>query len=102
MILADEVVDRRGRLLMPAGRELGERHLDAFRMWGVERIEIEGEGPAEEPEVPFDESVLAEADEKVERLFANAGPDHPFLDALRELARLRMAKRLVETAGGGV
>ena len=85
---------------MPAGRELTERHLHAFRMWGVADLDIEGDGPAEEPEAAFGEDVLEQADREVGDLFVNAGPQHPFLDALREIARERIARQIVDGRGG--
>ena len=98
-VLAGEVRDRRGRLLMPAGRELTEKHLEAFRMWGVASVEIDG-GPTEEPPARvFDEATLARAEWEANALFANASEAHPFLDELRALARLRIAGTLSQEEG---
>ena len=95
MVLANDVKDRRGRLLMPAGRELTEKHMEAFRMWGVTSVEIEG-GPAEEAAPPcvFDDALLERADWEAGLLFANASEAHPFLTALRAVARLRIAQAI--------
>lgn len=96
MVLADDVRDRRGRLLMPSGRELTEKHLEAFRMWGVASVDIEG-GPAKEaPRRVFDEKILARADWETDLLFTNASEDHPFLKELRAIARLRVAETLAD------
>ena len=94
MVLASNVHDRRGRLLMPAGKELTERHLAAMRMWGVSLIEVEGEGPEVESEPDFDEEILARADAEIDDLFSNAGEDHPLLAELRKLARVRVAREI--------
>lgn len=98
MVLAAEVRDRRGRLLMPDGKTLTERHLEAFRMWGVSFIEILGEDIPEAAEPVLDEATLARADEIVRDLFAVAGLEHACLRELGALARTRIAHELVRSA----
>ena len=41
-ILAADVKDRSGRLLLTAGAAIEERHLKIFRGWGVTDVSIEG------------------------------------------------------------
>ena len=96
MVLADDVRDRRGRLLMPSGRELTEKHLEAFRMWGVTAVDIDGGPTKETPRRVFDEAILARADWETDLLFTNASEDHPFLNELRSIARLRIAETLAD------
>lgn len=92
MVLAADVLDRRGRLLIPAGRALAQKHVEALRMWGVERIDVEGDAPrrAASPEIP--PALLIQARKEVELLFRNAGDDHPFLEALKSLSTQRRAR----------
>lgn len=92
MVLASDVLDRRGRLLIPAGRALAQKHVEALRMWGVERIDVEGDAPtkAASPDIP--PAVLKQAREEVELLFRNAGEEHPFLEALKSLSTQRRAR----------
>ena len=104
MVLAADVLDRRGRLLIPAGRALAQKHVDALRMWGVERIDVVGDAPkrAANPEIP--PAVLSQAREEVELLFRNAGGEHPFLEALKSVstqrrARAQAASRSAPSAG---
>jgi hypothetical protein len=88
MVLTRNVCDRSGRMLLPAGSELTEKHFGIFRMWGVLEVEIAGEGVAEEaPELcaDLDPALLAEARQKVERLFVHNDSNHP---AIKELMRL--------------
>ena len=85
---------------MPAGREVTDRHLEAFRMWGVPSIEIEGEEDTEAPTPDLDPDVLAVAEDRVSELFALAGADHPFLRALMDIARVRVARELQRLRGG--
>ena len=95
MLLSEAVHDRRGRLLMPAGRELTEKHLDALPMWGVRSIQVEGEGTVED-EDPLDQLMpwaVARAGEEVAHLFLHAGVEHP---AMKELSALAVRRRAIQ------
>ncbi|MEQ9400729.1 MAG: hypothetical protein RJQ04_16310 [Longimicrobiales bacterium] len=82
MVLSAPVTDRRGRLLIPAGKELSERHVDALRMWGVTHVEVEGDSPAEEVDRDIDPETLSEAERIVSERFAGQKDAHPLLTAL--------------------
>lgn len=95
MVLSRSICDRSGRLLLPAGAELTEKHLSIFRMWGVLEAEIVGETvAAEEPEVApneeLDPALVAKAREEVELLFVHNDPEHP---AIKELMRVCIGRR---------
>lgn len=98
MVLAAPVTDRRGRLLIPAGKELTERHVEALRMWGVSHVEIDGDGPDAE-ESGFDPEVQAEAERRVAERFGDARGRHAFLDALFTHAVAAEARALHEAGG---
>jgi len=93
MALAAPVKDRMGRLLIPAGAELSERHVGALSAWGIEGIEIEAD-EAPEPEVEISPEIEAAARAELKVVFLHAGSDHPFLEALLELAVARRAHAL--------
>lgn len=44
MVLSRDVCDRKGRVLLPAGAELTEKHLRIFQTWGVVEADITGDG----------------------------------------------------------
>lgn len=94
MVLSRNVCDRSGRMLLPTGAELTEKHFSIFRMWGVLEVEIVGEGVAEDGEAPQHEEVdpelLRQARAEVERLFVHNDPEHP---AVKELLRLCTERR---------
>lgn len=94
MVLAADVKDRRGRLLVPAGRELSERHLEALRMWGVPAVEIDGDDGEGDDVAPIDPEIEARARADVDDLFVHAAEAHPFVDVLRKLAVERQARAL--------
>ena len=102
MVLSRNVCDRSGRLLLPAGAELTEKHFSIFRMWGVLEIEIVGEAVVEDPEAQqpgeseaIDPELLAEARAYVERLFVYNDPEHP---AIKELMRICTERRATSAA----
>ena len=94
MVLSRSICDRSGRLLLPSGAELTEKHFSIFRMWGVLEAEIVGETVAEEPEATpnqeLDPVLLSSARQEVERLFVHNDPNHP---AIKELLRVCIDRR---------
>ena len=98
MVLAQDVVDGRGRLLIPSGKALSERHIDALRMWGILYVEIEGD--IDEPVRQVDPDTLIMAEAEVDRRFTTAGSPGEFLTTLREQAVLRTARGMVRSARG--
>ena len=41
MVTSEDVVDRHGRVLIPKGSELSEKHLRSLKIWGVAMVHIE-------------------------------------------------------------
>ena len=96
MVLSAPVTDRRGRLIMPAGRALEEKHLEALPMWGVTHIEIEGDGPAvqEDPLEDLAPWALARAGEEMDHLFLHTNTSHPVMRDLRAMRTIRLAAEI--------
>ncbi|SNB45135.1 hypothetical protein [Geobacter sp. DSM 9736] len=94
MVLASDVHDRTGRLLLGAGSELSEKHLHIFRTWGVAEVEITGVDTADSTSIlPSDvtQEELEAAERELAPLFRLAG-GHP---AMRELLRLAAIRRVL-------
>ena len=95
MVLADDVHDRAGRMLLGAGAELTAKHLVVFRTWGVEEVEIVGvdDGAGGEQLLPPDVTpdMLADAAAILTPQFATSNLDHPAMAELFRLATLRKA-----------
>lgn len=88
MTVSADILDRRGRVLVPEGADLSERTLDALRGWGVETLEIEGDASALPELDPVD--VEAAKAELMER-FRRTDVDHPFVAViLDQVARARV------------
>ena len=99
MLLKSDVCDRSGRMLLPAGGELTDRHLKIFRTWGVLEADIEDGGSLETAQALTNADVdpvrLAAAEEAVTRIFRLNNPEHP---AIRELMRICIARKVADVS----
>jgi len=94
MILAKDVHDRAGRLLLGSGVELSQKHLTIFRTWGVLEVDIAGseDGDQNSPlpaEITTEQMEAAMA--ALEPLFINSDREHPVIRELHRLAVIRKA-----------
>ena len=95
MVLADEIRDQQGRLLMPAGTELTTRHLRAFQLWGILSVRItSGDTGAEPAEPPLTPEELEAGRALVLARLRDTDPSHPFIAELVQLCTVREARRL--------
>jgi hypothetical protein len=95
MSLAGDVIERSGRVLLRAGTEITEKHLDILRKWGVTEVDAVGT-TAETPPVdlePVDPAILRESEEKAQGLFQHADREHPAVRELLRLCTLRIARQ---------
>lgn len=94
MVLAADVRDRTGRMLLGAGAPLSDKHLMIFRTWGVAEADIEGVDDDATPALPaqVDPAALAAAEEALRPLFRHANLDHP---AIREILRLGALRKAI-------
>jgi hypothetical protein len=100
MILASAVTERGGRILLSAGTEITERHLNIFRTWGIAEADVEGVTKEEilaQATARLDPTQLKEAEAEVNELFRHAGQRHP---AMTELSRLCILRRVGRNRGG--
>ncbi|MHB8058890.1 MAG: hypothetical protein ACYDHC_13470 [Desulfuromonadaceae bacterium] len=91
MVLAGDVHDRTGRMLLGAGAELTQKHLVIFRTWGVLEADIVGQGDDDASQIPADVNPfeLAAAEQELAHLFQHADRTHPAIIELMRLAALR-------------
>jgi hypothetical protein len=89
MVLKCDVCDRSGRMLLPEGVALTEKHFKILKMWGVLEVETTDDQdaannePRESAEV--DPARLALALDRVQHLFVHNDSEHP---AIKELTRI--------------
>ncbi len=92
MVLAADVRDRNGRLLLKAGVELTDKHLHILRTWGTVEADIIGadENPENTPRASAIAPELRAAIEKeITPLFRHADLGQP---AMKELLRIRIER----------
>lgn len=99
MILAADVLDQRGRLLVPSGKELSEKHVRALPAWGVTRLEIEGDDV--EGVLEVEPWAMDEAAAQLEKLFSRVNREHPLIAALHPICVARRATAIQEAGAGG-
>lgn len=96
MVLASDVRDRSGRMLLVAGAELTQKHLVIFRTWGVLEADVAGQGSQAAAQLPADVDPLqlAAAEEALEPLFRHSNRSHPAIIELMRLAALRKVQHV--------
>ncbi len=98
MTLAAPVLDRRGRMLIPAGHELSERHVQALRTWAIAHVEVEGEPEVSSERVSVDPELAAAAERIVAERVARNDATHPLV---AELFRFAVDAEAHALASGG-
>lgn len=98
MVLADDVLDRSGRVLLGRGMVLNSRHIRMFMTWGVRQADIQGEesltGQERAPEMR-DMSLVQAAEDELKPLFRNVDMENP---AIAELFRLCVDRKVCNAA----
>lgn len=92
MVLASDVQDRSGRMLLGAGAELTQKHLVIFRTWGILEADIAGQGNDDAADqIPADVNPLElfAAEQALAPLFRYTNRSHPAIIELLKLAALR-------------
>ncbi len=95
MILAADVHDRNGRLLLGAGNELNDKHIYIFRTWGVPEADITGmeeDSLARTPTDSIDPEIRAAAEAELKPVFRHADLDHPAIAELLQISITRKAR----------
>ena len=99
MILAADLQETGGRLLLPAKTALTERHLRYFQMRGVVDVEVEdGEGGAGEPGAAIDPARRTEAGTRIAAIFRHADLTNP---AVAQVFAYCVARELRPCGPGG-
>jgi hypothetical protein len=96
MILAGDVRDRNGLILLTSGCEISEKHLRILKMWGVVEVDIQGVSREElirQAAEEVDPLLLREAENQSRQWFRHADLKHPFVSELFRLVTLRRVFR---------
>src|ERR1039457_4777918 len=94
MVLAADVHDRSGRLLLGSGAELTAKHIHVFRTWGIIEVKVEGiDEDSGGPQFPAEVSPeqVKEVEASVTVRFRHADLGHP---AVKELYNLCVQQKV--------
>jgi len=93
MVLAVEVKDVSGRLLLAKGEELQPAHIRVFKMWGVSEVNIVGDVETQDnAEADIDPDVWEKTKDHTALIFRHVDLDHPALNVLFDLCVLFRCK----------
>jgi HD-like signal output (HDOD) protein len=85
-ILAEEVRDINGRLLLAKGHAIEERHVRIFKIWGIPEVNLVGADHHAAPSDPsMDAARIEKTKKSVKTLLCHVDPAHP---AIKEIYRL--------------
>lgn len=101
MVLAKDLKDRSGLVLLGAGNEITEKHLRILKMWGITEADIEGVTREEaQPNTTseIDTFLFQEAEIRLREQFYHTDLKHPFI---QELFRLLTFQRVLDKSGEG-
>jgi len=97
MVLARDVRASSGLVLLGAGVEISERHIQIFRSWGVGEVEVEGVDPAAHNTqflLKLDAGKRAQLEQELDRLFQHNDPLDPVIEELRRICLTRESAKL--------
>jgi hypothetical protein len=94
MVLAANVFDKSGRLLLGEGLELEAKHLLIFRTWGIVEADIVDAGGAGTKTLPdsISQEQLDQAKSTLLPAYCHADIEHPAISELLRLAVIRKVK----------
>ncbi len=93
-ILSQEVTGPNGQLLLKKGMPLTDKHIKAFKMWGITEFETEEESDA--PLLNFEPRILAEADTTLQKHFYGSDLSNPVLSKIYSFCLNRFAQKLTQ------
>ena len=86
MILADDVRDINGRLLLAKGESIQTKHIRILKTWGIPEVNIAGESKPDDPHSPLAETEeLKAARATTGFVFSHIDREHPAIKMLFEL-----------------
>ena len=97
-ILAEEVRDINGRLLLAKGNEIGGNHIRIFKIWGVSEVNIEGPARGgDKYESEPNPEMFEQVRETVKHRFRHTDLEHPLVKKIFNIAvQFRCENNLIE------
>ena len=86
-ILAEEVRDINGRLLLPKGHAIEANHIRIFKIWGIPEVNLVGSGHHDDaPDPSVDPEIIEQIKEGVKTLFCHVDLEHPAIKEVYKIA----------------
>lgn len=102
MVLASEVKNKHGNVLMKKGNILSEKHIMLLKSWGIAEADIEGvdRDQLEKREIEeLSPELIASVEGELKDLFSDFG-DNPLMEELyRVTKKFKLKKAVEETCG---
>ncbi|MDD2709145.1 MAG: hypothetical protein PHV34_14255 [Verrucomicrobiae bacterium] len=96
MVLAGDVKNINGQLLMPSGIKLAERHITMLKAWGTTEVDVAGvsrEEVAAKTVEQLDPAMVAKIEVEMGEIFKHTDRTHPLMNELFRLCVLRKAQK---------
>ncbi|MBK1724054.1 hypothetical protein [Thiocystis violacea] len=88
MLLGKDVYDPNGHILMRAGVRITERHIKAFKSWGIQEASIAPDADGA-PEPVRDPKAVAEIHALLDTQFSLSNRGHPVVEVIYDLCLQR-------------
>ena len=100
MVLAQNVKDRNGRVLLTAGQAINDKNLKMLKAWGIADVlvNVAGEKPETVSASQNEAPKLGKVEQEMRDLFRHADKRHP---AVRELFNICLARKTTSSDGPG-
>lgn len=88
MVLARDVKDRSGTIILAAGAEIKAKHIRIFKSWGITEADVKGveqEDLTTAATARIDPALLKEVETEADDLFRHNDRNHPAVDRLYHL-----------------
>lgn len=97
-VLSDDVADMSGRVLLRAGAEVTEKHLQIFRTWGVTEVSVVGDEIEADDFVLADLSpeLLATIQQQTDSLFRFNNSKHEMIAEVVQYQTMKLAKAMLQ------
>jgi len=102
MILAQAAKNKNGTVILGEDGELTERHINAFRAWGVTEVDIKGIDSNQVVQDAMDalsSDVVASIERELETLFPPF-EDNPVMEEIYTIVKKMQLRQAVNTTGG--
>jgi hypothetical protein len=99
MVLAQDVTNQHGNVLLGKGSELSEKHIGVLRAWGVTEVDVEGvdREQVEREEVQgLPPEAVESIEEELQGLFPDFGNDPLMQEIYRVVKKFKMKEMMIQ------